>query len=226
MNPADGDRLTLRDAALRWCDSDLVRDLRAAEKARDKLGPAPPEPELLARLGAAEAWRTEINRRNTIAASVPTCWKRLSSDLRASLESQELLIEGVQVLPTRTETITDIPGIWAVEFTLDFELNTLDFPKHRFVMVRIFRPDARTTAKEGSASTNSALEEHGRPPKLDVSQLTDDEIMAILNEHHQRVIHERSGTLFAPGKVTVMAYIRARMEVRAKANELLSTLRE
>ena len=58
----------------------------------------------------------------------------------------------------------------------------------------------------------------------DVPALSDDTILALLEEHARRVVEGPDAKFVAPGKVSVMPLVKRKMEYRAGKGELLPDL--
>ena len=133
----DNDELSLREAAQRWCDQKLVRDLDAAFAAVAQLRYLSPLPSR--GLGQHEARVAAHNDRNRYVRRVQRGPARASSallaDFRRLLERGVVHLRGVQVHPLRQTTPTPIPGSWATDFRFDLKESAIDCADHRWVMV-------------------------------------------------------------------------------------------
>jgi hypothetical protein len=57
-----------------------------------------------------------------------------------------------------------------------------------------------------------------------VRDLTDNEVLVLLEDHARRVIEGPDAPLIAPGKISLLPIIRGKMQHRAERGELLPTL--
>ena len=78
MSANDGERLPLREAALRWCDETLVREAQAAELAYNGRRRTSPAPGLFAPPAHFERWKWAISFYSIITTVLIPCGCRCS----------------------------------------------------------------------------------------------------------------------------------------------------
>lgn len=241
--------LPLRDAILKWCSQPLVSDVQAAEcrltyAEHNHLG--------LILLGEREALRQPDRFDHASSGdynALRTAWDCVLQDLRRRIESNALFVEGVRLAPERGTLPEEISNHWAADMSFDVTRNTISLGRERFGSIRVsttqnplrsqrtrmetsdgMHPDdARST---GIAASNLTT---GRRFRLtaaglyylapeDVGQLSDDTLLALLEEHARRVIGTPDARLISPGKVSFLPIILRKMTHRAERGELLPRL--
>lgn len=194
MSP-DLEILSLRDALLRWGDRGL---LQKYQQARKQVSPS--DPRLRSSPKAQRARKAELVR-----------------DFLRRIEEGLIHLSGVMVEPDWKTSAEAIPGSWIANFEIDWDKSTLTSKTHCYTMVRAslqpFSP-AAATISAGTGSLASVQPE-------DVAGLSDETVLALLEDHHRRVVESPDARLFPPGKISVMPLIRRKMEARAAAGELM-----
>jgi hypothetical protein len=209
--------IRLLEALVQWSDPGLVEAVHRAESEHTAY-------ELiywkLPKLSEQSQWRQPKPGQVGDPAHVQLrlAWDALDRDFRMRIETGAMFLEGVEVTDDHDAQPQALRGAFAAEFKFDFALNTLSLGKRRFSAITVSRTPGP------SASTKSPLPpaEWTRPLKVD--DLTDDEILDLLEENARRVLADPTVKLFPPGKLTVMPLIRGKMRHRAGQAELLSTL--
>ena len=213
---------TIRNALLELCFPERVEDVRFCEQyftsqqlagfGYPNLGgtsnrgePMPAPPQYLGRL------RNELTE----------AWKELLLDFIKRLERREFRLTGVQTTPTLEEQRKEIPGQWAVEFKIDAQRDVIQHRKARYVMVRVETAEAQPVVVAPAEPTK------GRRPTItaeNIRDLTDDEVLFLLEDHARRVTEGPDAKLIASSKISFMPIIHRRMRFRAASGELAISL--
>lgn len=210
------------DQALRqFCDPELVAAVRSAEGNYS---------EITLRvfghpnLGGARAPRPGDNLTGSSTsqrhhAEYMFAWNAMMADFRNKLVQEDLFLLGVSVLPTRDTTFSLIPGVWAADYEIDFETEVVSVGANRYLAVRCtpVRPMLAVN------SPSNAPAESPRRTAAGIGELTDEEILELLEEHARRVIAGPDSKLIAPGKISMMPLIAGKLRHRAERGELLAT---
>ena len=222
------EHLTLLRALLEWCDLRLVNSVRIAERGhtagelsgymRNIIGF--PEP----RLTPPDQWRQSpaddwMRGGPTNFTQLNLAWDALSRYFRAQIETGALYLEGVEVTGTYDAEPQALRGAFASEYEFDFNRNVLRIGKKRYTAVTVSRTPGVWAGIEGS----TIRPRHELTPG-DVPDLTDEFILALLEEHAKRVVKSEAPNMFPPGKISLMPIIRRKMRWRAEHRQLLSSI--
>jgi hypothetical protein len=217
-------QLRLREALMEWCDPILVEAVRAEERLhtayemlsfrRGRL--TSPEESRAAR---AREWHVDGNDFSKLIDA----WKALERDLARRLEAGELFLTGVKLKPELTTEPQPIPGAWAADFAFDFPASVLMIRDMRFGSVTVSRN--RPAAAAGPAVVAAGLS-RAEITANNVRDLTDDEVLVLLEDHARRVVDNNEFKALDPGitKVSLMPLILRKMRARAAAGELMDSL--
>ncbi|WPB83746.1 hypothetical protein [Sediminicoccus rosea] len=241
--------LPLRDAVLKWCSQPLVSDVQVAEcrltyAEHNHLG--------LILLSEREALRQPDRFDHASSGdynALRTAWDCVLQDLRRRIESNALFVDGVRLAPERGTLPEEISNHWAADMSFDVMRNTISLGRDRFGAIRVSttriplrsdragmeisagaHPDSEPSTEAAASSAYP-----GRPFKLtkaglydlapeDVVRLSDDTLLALLEEHARRVIGTPDAKLISPGKVSFLPIILRKMIHRAERGELLPRL--
>jgi hypothetical protein len=215
--------LSLRQALIQWSDPALVDAVRVWEKTRttaelcgvdvtvtedhERRRPSEPEPEPEPEIDGSSIALFKMAR------------DRLERDFRNCLIRGAFFLQGIQTRPERTTEPRPIPGAWAGDCRFYFDRDHLWVDKFLFVAVTAFQtlPTACATAASGQ-----------RPIPVitrgNVRNLTDEEVLLLLEEHARRVVESSDAKLITPGKISLMPIIRRRMLYRAERGMTRETL--
>jgi hypothetical protein len=215
-------QLRLREALIEWCEPSLVEAVCAEERLhtayemrsfrRGRL--TSPEESRAAR---AREWYVNGDDFSKLIDA----WKALERDLARRLEDAELFLTGVKLRPELTTEPQPIPGAWAADFNFDFHASVVVIRNMRFGSVTVSR--TRPAAAPGPTTVAAGLS-RAEITANNARDLTDDEVLVLLEDHARRVIEGPDAPLIAPGKISLLPIIRGKMQHRAERGELLPTL--
>jgi len=200
--------LPLREGILRWCDPTLVAAAQQAEARSRPIGPPPPRPNWMAgaRMDEIEGWNTARSDEDRNRAAANQAWAQVLMDLRRRLEQGELVLTGVKVRPTRGTAREILPGTWAADFRFKTEEGAIEFDDHRYVAVRVGLPGHTEVPDPAQAARQH----------IDVEQLDDETILRLLYENAERAMRGGDGDLFPPGKLSLIPFVKRKMQTRGQ----------
>ncbi len=214
--------LPLDEALTEWSDGQLLANVVRAER------PFSPE-SLKARgrlhLGGARAEHTPgryvaADHMRTESALLDTAWRELVGEFSRKIDREQLFLYGVPGAAQGEAERELIPNAFAADLEFDFVVGSAHRGTRRWVSVRCTtgRLDARPNSTDpvGSAQHEFRVE--------DLPALSDEMVLALLEEHARRVVESADAKLIAPGKISVMPIIRRKMEQRAASGEMLTRL--
>lgn len=224
----------LFEALQNFCDPVLVNTLRQAELRMSEDQHRYANRPLLSDMATIrKATRRDWRDVPDGMAGYFEAWDRLIENFKGLIELEKLELEGVQIAPTATTERASIPGAWAAMMTFDFRENTISTGNQRYASIRVWRAGGQTRPAVDSSAAPAAL---ALPPGLTrdqegrirltteaVALLSDDTILALLEEHGRRVVAEAAYPLIQPSKVSFGAILARRMEWRAKNDQLALT---
>ena len=224
MDEPTGISLPLSEGILAWTNPGLVERLRSSERKctrSDLLGLTWPRlvPDEELRVPQSTAW---MSGGSTGVPALRQAWTAVENDARRRMRAGELFLSGVQVKRELTTVPQPIPGVWASELKFDLANDVVEFQRNRFTAVRI------SESAPGSGTNAPAMSCSSLPPITpeNMRDLSDQEVLLLLEEHARRVVETADAKLVAPGKVSVMPLIVRKMRSRAEAGKLASTLAE
>ena len=225
--------LALVDAVLRWTDPALLRAVQAAERSyiphhlhefyRMTKGF---RFQILAdaevREPDREGWMGGPSYEVLIAA-----WNGLESNFRQCV-STDVYLSGVQMAPSPETVPKPIPQAWASDAKFDLKRGVIEVAGRRYASVRVSRNPPLTETCQEAAAAALVRREAGpasrQPITADnIAELSDDEILLLLEEHAKRVISSPGAKLIAPGKITLIPIIRRKLVARADAGDIMTT---
>ncbi len=246
---AETSAANLREAILTWCDPILVADIKNAERRLTYEDHAEMSLALLAERETLKKPDRFDRTSSGDYAALRGAWDYLVRDLRDRIERRALFVEAVRLAPERGTAVEQINNHWAADMTFDVMRNTLSLGRDRFGSVRIsatpipVRSDSAPTqasshiaSQYGPAESATACKAGSYPPfsltadghyvvaPEDVAQLSDDTLLALLEEHARRVVGTPDARLISPGKVSFLPIILRKMMHRAERGELLPKL--
>ena len=215
--------LRIREAVLRFCSGSKIEEVKKYEAyftsaELEKFGypdlsgtQRPDEPKHF------DSRQMENRRRLNEA------WDRVFLDFRARLERGEMVITGVKMHPRPATEHVVIPGQWATDFAFDALKSTVTLWSVRYLNVLV--------GEKGWFASDTALGPEpvvadfisDRLPPItseNLRDLTDDEVLLLLEEHARRVAEGPDAKLIAPGKISLMPIIHRRLRYRASLDQL------
>ncbi len=155
-------------------------------------------------------------------------WEDLEMDFRRRIEQEEIYLRGVQVAPERRTDPEIIPGAWAAEFQFNFLTGTITVGELRYTAVACsldpWTPErAQVAAHAQLPAPASTAETLARLRPEDFPAISDELLLALIEEHAQRVI-KYGGPLKMPGKTTFLPIIRRKMRSRSEAGEMRGSI--
>lgn len=217
----DPNQLSLRNALIAWCFEERAEDVQAYEVYFTS--------QELATFGYPNLGRAS-NRGDpmplgnhsyeSLREALDNAWKGILLDFRERVQRGQIHLRGVQTEPERQLTDSWIPGQWAADYSFDVLAGTIQVGEYRYVDVVVSPGPAEgaAPAPQGPPVARTALRAE------DVTDLDDDAILALLEEHARRVI-ARPGAKLMPGKISLLPIVRGKMRHRAEHGELLPTLK-
>lgn len=227
--PRAGERLPLAKAMLAWCDPALIDAVKAAERRfipfhlndfYQRTGGV-----LFRLLPDAEVRDPQTEGSWPSSPSytwLTAAWEAVERDFRHRLTT-EIYLMGVQIAPQPETESRPIPQAWASDASLDLARSALGFAGRRYVAVTASKePPAETPS---SASIIGVDQGSSRPITPDnVCDLSDDEIMLVLEELARRVVEEEDAPLLMPSRISFAPILRRRLHWEASQGSLRSTL--
>lgn len=221
--------LRLAEALVRWCAPELVAAVRNAEcehTAHDL------ESTDFFTLANQSAWRQPLEREWMLGppnfSRLFAAWDRLLDDFRRRIEQAEIYLEGALSTPDGATQAQAIPNAWAAELKFDFRRNTVSRGDQRYLAITVSKTPSSW------APVEQQTEEFARrlPPLDDrtVRELTDEEILLLLEEHARRVV-EGGSEMMTPGHrrglrlsrwPTTIRSVSARSQAKGAIMKLLS----
>jgi hypothetical protein len=231
---SEPDELPLSDALTRWTDPRLVTCVRTEERRhtpaslRDYYRGNTQQLQLCAddqlRVPrASEGWVGPPDTGKLLSA-----WRALERDLRLRIERGDFHLRGVCVAPRRERTRSVIESAWATDFEFDFYAGRVGVGDEAYVAVVAIRGPALLTMDEALAAPQPSVHS---PAITQITQeivrdLSDDEVLLLLEEHARRAVENTEFKALDPGitKVSFMPLILRKMRARSAAGALLDSL--
>ena len=220
--PDDGPRrLRLLDALIEWCEPSVVDRIRQEERqltahVLDDLRRPKLTPRHEWRQPTGNDWKAPRYTDQLLAA-----WKDVERDFVRRIEIGELHLAGVPATADEDAPPVAIPSAWAADIAFDFDSNTARRGDRRYLAVTVGQaPIAKTlqATAVAPASKREAITE------ANVHQLTDEEVLILLEDHARRVVETPDAELITPGKISLLPIIRRKMLHRATMGETRETL--
>jgi hypothetical protein len=216
-------RLPLLDAMTQWCDPKLVARIHDEER---KLIAYDLHPFSKPKLLHPSEWRQPTNQ----SWKVPTdyvfltaAWDALITDFRRCMEQGKLFLEGVPSGDDPHAVSEQIPAMWASELRLDLAANVVSRGERRWLAVAVSKSPPVPTRAERPHQSAIAESPGRRLSEEEMRKLTDDEVLDFLEEHARRVV-ENDARMMAPGKISLIAIIKRKLEYRALHGLLEDTI--
>ena len=219
-NDAWPDQLVLSVALVRWCNREVIVDLWNVERefSARELASWPG-----ARLGPVSALRDPSQLRSIRYhldfTMLRAAWETLIIDFQSRIERGELHLEGVEVNDDPNSLPQAIRGAYASMMKFDFMRNAVILREKKYVAIRVSQIPSPRAAVEGIQSASRDM-----PHRLQISDLTDEQILVLLNRHIQSVIDSDEPKMMARIKDVLQPIIMRRLQARAERRELLGTL--
>lgn len=145
-------------------------------------------------------------------------WDLLIDNLKHRVTTRQIYLCGVRLKPTKETAPRPIPSEWASTFRAQARAGTISSGDEQFGDIMVSdQPWEDQQAIETPRPTTAPL-----MPE-DASPLSDDAILALLEEHAKRVV-ENDARMIDPRKTSLTPIIRRKMQYRADHDELLQTL--
>ncbi len=216
MGPAPTDGLLkLHEAVAAFCDPARVAMVIAIEERlsdaqmesfhKVRLRPRPPDPQ------PEPVRRPNLSDPDYIAMNYH--WKILLDEFRSLIADGKIAISGVKLEDATGERVVIPPAI-VLEYVLDFRHDSFGGHIQPYRLVRASRapPQGLATPRPAPIGAES------------VRDLTDEEILVLLEEYARRVVEEEGSKLQMPAKVSFIPIIRRKMAYRSRTGEMQSTL--
>jgi hypothetical protein len=166
-------------------------------------------------------------------------WTALMLDLKQRIARGAIYLVGVQVEPEERLEPERIPSVWATDYSINPANSTIAGRHRRWLTVRASDSpfddvaDSVSPAKavEQAPMANTQREVAASPtPKREaiteanVYELTDEEVLVLLEDHARRVVGTPDAKLITPGKISLLPIIRRKMLHRHAVGEARETL--
>ena len=157
-------------------------------------------------------------------------WRTLERDLRDRLVRGEFHLVGVRSAPMRETAHTPLPGLWAADFDFNFAFDRVKVGGDAWVAIVAVRGPEPAVPAAGAKGLATAVATAERMlPTITaatVRELTDDEVVELLEDHARRVVERVDAKLLTATtiKVSMVPIILRKLEHRAAAGEMQSTL--
>jgi len=227
-----GEALPLAEAMIQWTDPALVQAVRAEEQrfTAYELGYVVHRPKLSALHQLAKPNRDRWMIGQPDFTRLIQAWRDLERDFRARTVRGAFYLEGVQIAPEPTTRRQVIPSPWIAECDFDLLAGAVVFGSRKFAAVKVW-PGSEPADDQAAAESTTPVQGTSTPtiPEITaqtVRQLTDEEILLLLEEHARRVIEGPNAKLIAPGKISLMPIVAGKMRRRAEQGELLPKISE
>jgi hypothetical protein len=215
--------LPLLEALVRWSEPRLVEAVRVQERRHTphEMAQLTYLPRLCEEAELAKPPASGLMGGQTSSTPLRAAWEALERDFRARLVRGDFHLLGVQMYPHRSVEHVPIPGVWAADMKFDFCANSVRVGGPRYVAVKVvFGP----APAGGQVATAGRVGSPPITPKT-VRDLSDEEVLLLLEEHARRVVEIAEYRALDPGitKVSFMPIILRQMRARAAAGKLLPT---
>lgn len=218
----------MTEALKQWCDPQLISRVETEERSysvheMNSTSYFQLTPQSQRQAMPRHSWKVGADFSDLGAA-----WRDLKRDFRERILRGQIFLEGVQTKPERRTRPEPIPSAWAGDFQFDFAAQAISVEGLRFGAVTCsLDPPLEMASDEPIAGTQAAAQpiDAALMPE-DVPGLSDEAILALLEEHARRVIAGPDAPLIAPGRISLLPIIRRKMEYRAAHGQLESKLAE
>ena len=156
-------------------------------------------------------------------------WDAMVREFVRNIEDKKWFLSGVPAAAPGSSDPVIISHVQASDIKFNWFDSTLTLNGQKHLMVRVFRtpPPAPKPSEILNQPTppsrpflNNDAGQFVLEPK-DVTRLSDDTILALLEEHARRVVGTPDAKLISPGKVSLLPIILRKMTHRAERGELL-----
>jgi hypothetical protein len=164
-------------------------------------------------------------------------WEHLFRTFRDDIQCGKIYLAGVQTFPLRQIHREPINGLWAADFQFDLLNGAIAVAGslYRYVAVVALRTPFDAVPTDTGAPWQLFEEQLGEiarqapaaaatPRAFNVSDLSDEQIGELLEEHARRVAEGTTSQLMPPGKVSLIPLIRRHLQHRATAGQQRETL--
>lgn len=214
------ERLSLFDALLHWVDPQLIENIRGEERRRTAWDLATLRwPRLIKTDECRQPSSTGWMAGGVDFVMLEAAWSASVDEFRRLIERGAIHLSGIAFGGDLQGHREAIPGEFAAKMRFDLNANTLKIGKQEFIAIAV--SSGSTAATENGVLTAAEREPRGA---VSVTELTDEEIFQLLEEHAKRVVKSASPKFSMAGKYSVMPIIARKMEHRAGNGQLLSKL--
>jgi len=145
-------------------------------------------------------------------------WEAAEHDFRMRVERRALFLQGIVLSDDLMAVPSPIPGGFATAMHFDFHRNTLILQKRKYVSIVVSQTPFATPAN----LTPPAPQTTSVPPSI--KDYSDEQILALLNQHIDRVVSSPEPKMMARIKDVLQPIIMRRLQFRAERGELKETL--
>ena len=215
-DPADKS-LPLGEAVLAWADPEFLDWIRTVEARYTRYELASCRwPRLVSDNALRQPAGTDWMAGGSDTGPLNDAWAKLVSQLQRKIRTGHFHLTGVMTRPDLTTRPQSIPGVWASELKFDLVNDVIDFQRKRFVSVHISE-----SAPESETEAPALLGGRLPPITLDnMRDLSDDEVLLLLEEHARRVVENSDSRLIDPQKVSFGPILLRKMRLRGERGEM------
>ena len=221
----DATNLSLHDALSHWCDKRRLSVVFEAEGYFSERELREHSPGYLGNPRSMVERETPLytHRHARAREELAHAWNTLIEDFQKRVAARQIYLSGTQSRPIREDFRSPIPGLWATDFKFDFFKSTIEIGlKYRYVAVTgsktpLVAPPDRSVPAQSSVAMIAADT---------VGGLSDDVLLALIEEHTKRVVESLDPYNVLPSRVSFMPLIRRKMEYRHSQGETLDMLED
>jgi hypothetical protein len=156
-------------------------------------------------------------------------WDAVEDDFRARLVRGEFHLKGVMTQPRREQVASVIPGVWAADLRFEFQRNVVEVDAARYVAITASYGLASADIPPASiAEPANAVGQAAEAPREvtaeNVGELSDEEVLVLLDEYARRVAEVEKSNLKLPVKVSFIPILRRKLQRRFELGENAPTL--
>jgi hypothetical protein len=228
---AEADVLSIGTALLKWCHPRCISAWNDASRALSdfrlerRIQIEVPTPATLANAAALQAlW--EANER-ALVSQCARAHSMLENDLRWRLSNRTLFARGFLIRAGVDAGSFTLPHARAGDFTVDAFRSIVVDGADRYLAVGVACQPF--TDPEPSQSTAAPLAPPDVAPRSEarpIEDLSDDDLLTILQRYLDRVAASPDAKLREPGKFSLLPFIARKMRDRAATGELLTSVSE
>lgn len=214
------EHLTLLEALNKWCDPEAILGVVRAEMLfSDGELRTLSAPILITSELRGDGRSRLLPQTGDRFTDLRIAWADLIRDFKHRIEHEEMYLDGLEPTKDMGNEREALRGALATDFDFDFLDNTVTYRGRRFLAVTASRTPSAWAPLEIGLPTRRV---DARPYKA--SDLTDEQILELLEEHAKRVLAGPDAKLIAPGRISLMPLVAGKMRDRAAAGEMANKI--